>query len=302
MSGDLERRYARVLRLYPAAYRRDRGPELLATLLESAGDSRTSPTSREVSALVLGALRAHAGQERRSVRGSWQSASGVAALMLLVSTIASAPVSVAIDLAAGAPATRWVLQPHLQDLAALPLGVVALVAALRGYYRSAAAAAAAASIVGTAVFWITGKDLQGGWIVYLCVAGLLLPLVREAPRPAGGLLRYLPLVPLLLLTTDQVMLRFSSEAAGTAGAVGTVALCVGVLVWVAVDERAAAAVGLVLLSQFLVKTVVLATFVIQSGGAPLAPSDIGRQMALAALGPALLLAVSVVAVRRQLRL
>ncbi|HXL92457.1 MAG TPA: hypothetical protein VN969_26275 [Streptosporangiaceae bacterium] len=37
----LERRYSRLLRAYPAAYRQERGAEMLATLLEAAPSDAT---------------------------------------------------------------------------------------------------------------------------------------------------------------------------------------------------------------------------------------------------------------------
>jgi hypothetical protein len=43
----LERRYRRLLRAYPACYRKERGAEMLATLLEAAPVSETSPSLRD---------------------------------------------------------------------------------------------------------------------------------------------------------------------------------------------------------------------------------------------------------------
>jgi hypothetical protein len=48
----LERRYRRWLFAYPRAYRRERGPEILATLLDAAGPGRSRPSTREVSHLL----------------------------------------------------------------------------------------------------------------------------------------------------------------------------------------------------------------------------------------------------------
>ncbi|WP_127498961.1 hypothetical protein [Actinoplanes solisilvae] len=49
---NLERRYRRWLFAYPRAYRRQRGPEVLATLLDAAGPDRSRPSAREVSHLL----------------------------------------------------------------------------------------------------------------------------------------------------------------------------------------------------------------------------------------------------------
>jgi len=59
----VERRGRRLLRAYPAAYRAERGDEILDTLLESARDNRIG--RREAWALVAGGLRVRAGQHRR---------------------------------------------------------------------------------------------------------------------------------------------------------------------------------------------------------------------------------------------
>jgi hypothetical protein len=48
----LARRYRRWLLAYPRAYRRDRGPEILATLLDTAGPGRSRPAAREAALLL----------------------------------------------------------------------------------------------------------------------------------------------------------------------------------------------------------------------------------------------------------
>ena len=57
MTTPLERRYRRLLRAYPAAYRRRHGDELLTTLLDAAGPDRVRPSRRDVVDLVRGGLR-----------------------------------------------------------------------------------------------------------------------------------------------------------------------------------------------------------------------------------------------------
>jgi hypothetical protein len=61
----LERGYRRLLRAYPAWYRRERGEEILDTLLAAAPRGRTWPSVRDCGALILGGLRVRAGQNRR---------------------------------------------------------------------------------------------------------------------------------------------------------------------------------------------------------------------------------------------
>jgi hypothetical protein len=65
----LERRARLLLRVYPAVYRRERGEEIIGTLLE-ASDGRTWPRLRDVRALTLGGLRARAAQNRQRTAGA----------------------------------------------------------------------------------------------------------------------------------------------------------------------------------------------------------------------------------------
>ncbi len=64
MTG-LERAYRWLLYAYPAWYRRERGDEMLDTLLAAAPHGRTWLSLRDSVALILGGLRVRAGQNRR---------------------------------------------------------------------------------------------------------------------------------------------------------------------------------------------------------------------------------------------
>ena len=56
--GRLVRRARWLLRAYPAAYRANRGEEIIGTLLEAVPPGRDWPSSRETVALVAAGLRA----------------------------------------------------------------------------------------------------------------------------------------------------------------------------------------------------------------------------------------------------
>ncbi len=60
----LERRSRLLLRAYPAAYRRERGEEIISTLLEATPAERTWPRPRDARALIVGGLKARAAQNR----------------------------------------------------------------------------------------------------------------------------------------------------------------------------------------------------------------------------------------------
>ena len=55
--SSLERRCRRLLRAYPAWYRRERGEEMLGTLLEASPPGRRWPSFRDTRALITGGLR-----------------------------------------------------------------------------------------------------------------------------------------------------------------------------------------------------------------------------------------------------
>jgi hypothetical protein len=60
----LERRCRLLMRAYPAGYRRERGEEIIATLLEATPQGRRRPLARDARALIIGGLRARAAQHR----------------------------------------------------------------------------------------------------------------------------------------------------------------------------------------------------------------------------------------------
>lgn len=61
----LERRCRRLLLAYPAAYRRERGEEMIGTLLEATPDGRTWPLQRDCRAMLVGGLQVRAAQNHR---------------------------------------------------------------------------------------------------------------------------------------------------------------------------------------------------------------------------------------------
>jgi hypothetical protein len=61
----LERSALRLLHVYPAAYRRERGEEIIGTLLEATPEGRNWPRVRDARALVVSGLTARAAQNRR---------------------------------------------------------------------------------------------------------------------------------------------------------------------------------------------------------------------------------------------
>lgn len=70
-SDPLVRRYQRLLRCYPRAYRRERGAELLGLLLDTTPAGRTRPTGRAAVDLVLSGLRCRIGRPASRTVGGW---------------------------------------------------------------------------------------------------------------------------------------------------------------------------------------------------------------------------------------
>ncbi|SNY52729.1 hypothetical protein [Paractinoplanes atraurantiacus] len=248
MSAALERRYARLLRLYPSDYQRDRGPELLATLLESTSDGRTSPPLRETTALILGALRAHAGHHQ----GGWLTAFRAAALMLLVYDVADRAVVVTNEALRGGP-SLWSPAESRLTLAALTLGLLAVAAALANRFLTAIATAAAAFILTLIVANSMHSPVFSGFWCFPLAIVLLVPLVRRRPAPATALLRYAPALPLVLILTS-----FFPSVSGILHFGAVMALFLGSLLWLAIDERLAMAAGLFLQNTVLIRAALLA--------------------------------------------
>ncbi len=66
----LERHARWLLRCYPAAYRDERGEEIIGTLLEATPDGRTWPRARDIRALLFCGLKARAAQNRQRTIGA----------------------------------------------------------------------------------------------------------------------------------------------------------------------------------------------------------------------------------------
>jgi len=171
VSDVLARRYLAVMRLYPAAYRQDRGDEIVATLLERAG-SRRWPPPREVFGLLSGALQAHL-SPGGSVRRNWAGGLRVAVLVLLALHLATQIID-QLSLSSA------VLGPRIGALH-LACGLVAFHALLRDRR-----VVALLVTVGWSAAWIRAGHLQLGLVVAIM---LLLALLAVAHRQRLGALR-----------------------------------------------------------------------------------------------------------------
>lgn len=249
--SDLEARYRRLLRSYPPEYREQRGPEMLATLLDSADPGRRHPPLREVVPLLIGGLRARAGTTTPATPAqAWSSALRIATLLLLAHAAAQA----------GARAGRLVFSEllmgrgliftsELGHLAALAACLLAVVAVAAGRYRLGLLLTVGANAAHLWAFsWYVGplRWLHDEiWPLALAaLLALVLVILRPAParRPALWLLA-VPAALVLLPTAFDATLRLQPYTLLVAW------LCC--LAFAAVDARAPIAAGLVLLGPVL---------------------------------------------------
>jgi hypothetical protein len=200
----LERRCWLLLTAYPAEYRRQRGEEILGTLLETTPQGRAWPLARDVLALVIGGLRARAAANRRlgtaaDIRlgvllGVVIELSAVAAGFIQDFATSSAVLSTAHDTAA----SGW------RALLAGLLIAAAVTCAWRGYRRllGACAPAAAAAVIwllihqpayNSASMSVWTLSVGGALSLLLGLAALIL-LVRQAERPSRSWLWLIGLI------------------------------------------------------------------------------------------------------------
>jgi hypothetical protein len=221
MTAQLERSYARLLRLYPASYRRERGDEMLDVLLAS-GATRLS--LRERRALVLGALRCRAGATgRRDLGTTWRQSAALAACMLMAFGAVSI---VSREIA-------WPAGPDWRQCVAAALGLAGILVTFRGWLPAAIGCAVAAYLFPM----VSDGRLTYSWSVeWLLAALLLIPAAVRGghPRWRQG---YLLALPLSLL--DPALMPSVLQ-------VGWLVLLAAVLAWTVLDERAAIAFGLML--------------------------------------------------------
>jgi hypothetical protein len=184
VSDVLARRYLLLMRAYPEAYRRERGDEITATLLERAGDRRWPPV-REVLGLLSGALQARL-SPGGTLRHTWVGGLRAAVLVLLAIDLGG-QVAWRLDvgsrgriglmlLAVGAVAFHAVLRDR---------PIVAVVALLGWHAAYASAGTLSWSVVIATVFLVASMAVGGraarapfgaGWWFAVPVAGLTLGL------------------------------------------------------------------------------------------------------------------------------
>ncbi|MDI6102652.1 hypothetical protein QLQ12_28940 [Actinoplanes sp. NEAU-A12] len=237
-----ERRYARLVRLYPARCPRE---EILDTVLQGNGTF----SFREAIALLTGALRARTGADvPRTPAGFAWSATRLAALALLVHAAAvDLLTALPLDVPAIAATAGGILQYATAGLLALILHLTAIVSLTRGAHRLAAATTGLglfASVVGQMRFGLAWFH-DGFWsapLAALLVTALAFAAHRERSSPLWWLLAVIPAVVLLPTGSGTVLdpALFIDQQA-------LLVLTGAALIWSSLDPRvplAMAALGL----------------------------------------------------------
>ncbi|MEH0935993.1 hypothetical protein [Micromonospora psammae] len=309
----LEARYRLLLRAYPKRYRRERGAEMIGTLMEAAGADQRRPTTREAAVLVLRGLQTRAGTHRaRSTGPALLGSLRLAVLLLLAYATAGSLAKTGrvlprfvTDRAVEYPPD--LIHPLVTVIAALALAAVAggryvlgLLAALSAF--AATLVVLRLSFVG--VDNVTGerhyppieliRDLAATdptiWPLPLAVL-LIVPLI---PWPAPGTrqpmawLLAVPVAVFLLPTDYDVTIGLQPGA--------TVVLMAGFLLWAAVDARVTIAAGVLLIP------LIIAMLSLRAQGVWGQPEILGSQWFWAlVIGAVALLTAGALGLRRQAR-
>ena len=238
----LERRCRVLLVAYPAAYRRDRGEEIIATLLEATPEGRKRPLIRDILALVVGGLKARAAQHRRL-----STAANLRLAMLL-------GVAIYLGLAAAGYLDDFVytgIRPLAAPLfgpsgwPALLAGLLLLAAVLAAWLGRRAAIMATALAAGAAVIYVGLSEAAVGFSLgrFLCQLLCVAALIRLAGRPERPARAWLWLVGVIVAAPilPGFIQRFIYWPYLGAGLV----LCVliGAVAWIGIDARPAVALA-----------------------------------------------------------
>ncbi|MEU4779950.1 hypothetical protein [Micromonospora sp. NPDC023633] len=115
--SELERRYHRLLRAYPADYRRARGAEIVDTYLDLAGPERRWPSPADAADLLRGGLR-----QRLRAAGAADLIPGVRLAAVLAFLTATALAGAWSGLELHPPMAQWGV-PHAGPFVSLGIGV-----------------------------------------------------------------------------------------------------------------------------------------------------------------------------------
>jgi hypothetical protein len=228
----LERRSRLVLRAYPATYRRERGEEIIATLLEATPADRTWPRPRDARALLTGGLKARAAQNKRVTTGANLRVAVMIGVALYLSIwVATYVNSAAIDFGAKSlPAVGWSAWPAV--LTALPIAATVVLAWTAPRLVVLAGALPAAAAV--CYFVLVRAQLPGPAVIQLVALAGLVALIPRTTRPSR---RWLWLLGAIAAAALLLALGASYGYLGYFGRPILLGIAVVSIVWIGIDAR-----------------------------------------------------------------
>lgn len=237
----LERRSRLLLRVYPPAYRRERGEEIIGTLLETS-DDRTWPRVRDVRALAGGGVKARAAQNRQRTAGANLRVAVMAGLATYLSLwIATYLDSVVRGLTTGLHyLPGWTSWPAAL-IALLSGATIVLAWTAARVIVIAGALAASAAVVS---FGLAASDLLGTRLLQVLALAGLAALTPRAGHPSR---RWLLLPGLIAMSWVPLQLGVSYGWVAFAWGIVTPGLpllffVVGGILWIVIDARPIVAV------------------------------------------------------------
>jgi hypothetical protein len=245
----LDRRCRLLLLAYPAAYRKERGDEIISTLLEATPAGRSWPLARDVRGLAVGGLRARTALNRRLTTAENLRIAVVAGAAIYLAYTAVSDLVFAV-LALTHPASYAHMAGWLLLLAGALAGVaVALVWVSRRRVVLLGAVMAAMIAVSLAGPWQAALGWQSVLFWPLpelaCLAVLAL-LAGRGERPGRGWLWPVALAAAVPLAADLLPGVWPFSFLAVLEAMGVISL-----LWVVIDARPAVAAAVFLLSLLL---------------------------------------------------
>ena len=175
----LERRCRSLLRAYPRWYRRQRGDEMLATLLEASQLGQRWPSARDTRALIVGGLRVRATQDQRlTTAANLRLAAQLGAALALLTLVTGSLTAIFLIWVHAYTLSTGVAQSLVCGL----LGLAVVVAAWFGSRSVVAVLAAATAAAAAWGYWGSDKALAilpAGLLIMLAV---LVYLGERLPR------------------------------------------------------------------------------------------------------------------------
>ena len=174
-----ERRCRSLLRAYPRWYRRQRGDEMLATLLEASQPGQRWLSARDTRALIIGGLRVRATQDQRlttaaNLRLAAQLGAALTLLTLIAGNLTSAILIWAHIYSRNSGNGLWSVYGLL--------GLATVVAAWFAPRLVVAVLAAATAAAAVSVYWGSGKALAILPVGLLIMLAVLACLGERLPR------------------------------------------------------------------------------------------------------------------------